>query len=59
MPNHDGCYYCGSLKDEFLKSVRRKVIYKSGNSGTMAVALCTVCIKADVIDLRVAVPQEA
>lgn len=51
---HDGCFYCGSRDEQVLKSVVRLVIHKNGREDAMApVALCSVCIKADVIDLRV------
>ncbi len=54
---HGGCYFCGTFKEPVLKSVVRKVIHKSGREDAAApVALCSVCIKADIIDMR-AVPQ--
>lgn len=54
---HDGCYYCGSRNEPILKSVVKRVIHKNGREDHAApVALCSICIKAPVIDLR-AQPQ--
>jgi hypothetical protein len=56
---HDGCYFCGSRGEPILKSVVKTVIHKNGREDHMApVALCSVCIKAPVIDLRAAPQRE-
>jgi hypothetical protein len=55
---HGGCYFCGGRDEQLLKSVVRRVIHRNGREDSAAaVALCSICIKADVVDLRVA-PKE-
>lgn len=51
---HGGCYFCGTTSEPILKSVVKRVIHRNGREDPIApVALCSVCIKADVVDLRV------
>lgn len=51
---HGGCYFCGTVNEPILKSVIKRVIHRNGREDSAApVALCSVCIKADVVDLRV------
>ena len=55
---HGGCFFCGSLKEPILKSVVKHVIHRNGREDhAQAVALCSVCVGAPVIDLR-AQPKE-
>lgn len=56
---HNGCYYCGSRSEPILKSVVKRVIHKNGREDSgQPVALCSICFKADVIDLRVSPVRE-
>lgn len=55
---HSGCYFCGNMKEQFLKSAVRRVIHRNGREDSAApVALCSICIAASVIDMRAA-PKE-
>ena len=51
---HGGCFFCGNMKEQLLKSVVKHVIHRNGREDhAQAVALCSQCVKMPTIDLRV------
>lgn len=57
MPQHSGCWYCGTTQQKILQSLQRKIIDRDGKASQYAVAICDECAKSDTLDQRV--PPEA
>lgn len=54
---HGGCWYCASKKDEILTVRNIRVIDNQGKESSGSYALCSVCVKAPVLDQRVPMEQ--